>query len=754
LVALIAACGGRDSLRGGLGDDDDTLGPAGGSGGVTASTGGASGFGPTAGGTLGTGGSSSGNGGTAASGGSDAGGAQNVGGFNTIGGSPGASGFPGAGASSVAGASSGTAGFPSGTSGSGPVAGASFGGASGLGNAGASFGGSSSGGSSFGGSSVGGAGAAGFGGSGGSTGTLGEPCSTNGALACHGPAQRLRLLCDGGFWQSNGTCVESENCDQRTGVCAPIVAACEDHAPGSLICSGDNLLECGPDLVNTTLLVACEGRCKATSTSAECSAPTCGDGRVHASEECDDGDGDDTDACTNACTTAFCGDGSIYAGREACDDANQLPRDGCSVVCGADAAAIALGYAHSCGLGSSGKVQCWGNNWIGQLGVGDTVNRGFNESEMGPNLPAVALGTGKSAVALSSGADTTCAILNDGGVKCWGSNAGGQLGVGDTANRGSAPNHLGDNLPAVPLGSGRTAIQVAVGHAHACALLDDHSMKCWGYNLHGELGQEDGESRGDVLGELGDALPPIKLGTGRSALAIAAGAYHTCAVLDDFSVKCWGMGDWGQLGLGDPGDRGYASGHMGDGLPTVDLGTGRSARDIAAGEYHSCAVLDDGSVKCWGYGEYGQLGQGDTQARGDGFGLMGDALAPIQLGTGRSAKRVFAGVYKTCAILDNDSVKCWGMNYYGGLGVGDTATRGDGPNEMGDFLPAVSLGSGRTAKSLAVGDSHTCALLDNETVKCWGNNSYGQLGLGLWSTNIGDGAGEMGDNLPYVRATF
>jgi cysteine-rich repeat protein len=738
--ALIAACGGRDSLNGGLAGEISP--PVGGSAGVTAS-GAAPGVGGM-GGTGGTGGTNGGTGGTLAAGGMGFGGDFSGAGFNQSGGN---SGFGNAGAP-FAGAGFGAAGANT-SGGFGNAGGTSFGGASGFGNAGFSPGGASAAGS------AGSSGAAGSGGSGGSVGTLGDPCAVNGALACHGPAQRLRLLCDAGFWQTNGTCSESENCDQRTGVCAPIVTACKDREPASRICTGDELRECGPDLVTTSSLMVCEGRCVESSVSAECAPPACGDGKLHEGEGCDDGDTDDTDACTNACTPALCGDGSIYAGREVCDDGNLLPRDGCSVVCGSDAVAIALGYSHSCALGSTGNLQCWGYGSMGQLGLGDANARGSSEAGMGPGLPTVSLGTGKTAVAIAAAADVTCAILNDGGVKCWGANHAGGLGVGDVASRGNAMNHMGDNLPAVPLGSGRSALRVALGRSHTCALLDDHSVKCWGHNGYGQLGQGDKESRGDVTGELGDALPPIALGTGRSALAIAAGAHHTCAVLDNQTLKCWGYGYYGQLGVGSSVDRGDAADHMGDALPAADVGAGRYVKAVAAGDYHTCALLDDNSIKCFGYNGYGQLGYGDTLSRGDGNGPIGDALPSVALGSGRTAKALAAGVYSTCAILDDDSIKCWGTNSYGGLGVGDSATRGDAVNEMGDFLPRVSLGAGRTAKTVAAGSGHTCALLDNDAVKCWGANSWYQLGLGASSSDHrGDAAGEMGDDLPFVRATF
>ena len=130
--------------------------------------------------------------------------------------------------------------------------------------------------------------------------------------------------------------------------------------------------------------------------------------------------------------------------------------------------------------------------------------------------------------------------------------------------------------------------------------------------------------------------------------------------------------------------------------------------------------MDDDSVKCWGGNYNGQLGLGDTNSRGDESNEMGDNLPAVNLGTGRTAKAIATGELHTCALLDDDSVKCWGGNHRGQLGLGDTNSRGDESNEMGDNLPAVNLGTGRTAKAIATGGYHTCALLDNDSVKCWG----------------------------------
>jgi len=131
---------------------------------------------------------------------------------------------------------------------------------------------------------------------------------------------------------------------------------------------------------------------------------------------------------------------------------------------------------------------------------------------------------------------------------------------------------------------------------------------------------------------------------------------------------------------------------MGDALATVALGTGRTARAVAAAGDHSCALFDDGSLKSWGQNANGGLGLGDLVARGNMPGQMGDALPAVSLGTSHTAHAVVTGSGFTCALLDDSSVKCWGFG--GLLGLGDTTSRGGQPGDMGDSLPAVNLGTG------------------------------------------------------------
>jgi alpha-tubulin suppressor-like RCC1 family protein len=407
---------------------------------------------------------------------------------------------------------------------------------------------------------------------------------------------------------------------------------------------------------------------------------------------------------------------------------------------------------HTCARFDDGRVKCWGYNdgfFAGALGLGDTEERGDEPGEMGDALPAVGLGTDRTALAVAVGSASSCALLDDRSVKCWGNNESGQLGIGDIETRGDEPGEMDDALPAVDVGADVVVLELSVGNAHACVRLVGGSVKCWGDNASGQLGLGDTHTRGDEPGEMGDNLPTVDLGTDRTAVSLTAADRYTCARLDDASLKCWGLNSDGDLGLGDTENRGDAPGEMGDDLPALDLGTGRSVVELASDE-HNCGILDDGTLKCWGEsGTVGRLGLGDTEDRGDEPGEMGDNLPTVDLGTGRSAAAVTIGSRHSCAILDDGSVKCWGSGSVGKLGQGDGEDRGNEPGEMGDNLPVVPLGTGLTALELTAGDSYSCALLSDGSVKCWGSNFNGVLGLGDMN-NRGDEPGEMGDSLPPV----
>ncbi len=354
-----------------------------------------------------------------------------------------------------------------------------------------------------------------------------------------------------------------------------------------------------------------------------------------------------------------------------------------------------MGLQVTCLFG--GNATCWGFNAVGQLGYGDTTVR------KKPDSVPIHFGTGRIAVSMSVGNSHTCVVLDDYTLKCWGNNSAGELGNGSTSPFSS-------NAPpttAIDLGTGRTAKSVAVGGKHTCAILDDNSVKCWGLNDKGYLGY------GDTMPRNQPSSASVNLGSGLSAKSIVANSDHTCVILNNGGVKCWGDNTYGQLGDGTT-----TTNRDAPPATSIDLGSGRTAKSIAVGSAHVCAVLDNDTLKCWGNNGGGRLGYGDTTNRN-----KPDANA-IDLGTGRTAQAVSVGSSHTCAILDNGSVKCWGNNADGQLGYGDIMQR-DKPASY-----PLDLGLSRTALSVSSAANNNCVVLDNHTIKCWGYNTFGQLGYG------------------------
>lgn len=373
-----------------------------------------------------------------------------------------------------------------------------------------------------------------------------------------------------------------------------------------------------------------------------------------------------------------------------------------------------------------------------------------NSSSSGSSLPPPVDGGRLGIVRITAGTEHTCVLWSDGILKCWGGNDDGQLGLGDTAPRGQTAETKGTRLPVVNLGTGARASVVGAGGRQTCAILTTGAVKCWGHNDLGGLGQPDMDKRGDTPESMGDALEPIALGDNRSARDLGVGDFSSCALLDNGTVKCWGSNLGGELGYGDELQRGgYPADPearpLGNELPPVDVGLSniQTVRMTSAVIYqNACALAGNGSVKCWGGNNYGQLGLGDQNARGDDVNEMGGQLPSVL--TGGSVAFLALGRDATCVGLTTGQMRCWGNNDYGKLGQGDTALRGhDGNN-----LPLVNLGSSAKAISAAIYD-HACAVFDDRTLKCWGRNTDGQLGLGD-TVNRGDVAGQMGSALPTV----
>ncbi|MGZ3724875.1 MAG: hypothetical protein ACXWQQ_03715, partial [Pseudobdellovibrio sp.] len=432
------------------------------------------------------------------------------------------------------------------------------------------------------------------------------------------------------------------------------------------------------------------------------------------------------------------------------------------------------GY-HMCALYASAqysnyKVKCWGYNNSGQLGLGDTNNRGDATTELGYGLPFVDLGTNKFAKKIAVGWLHTCAILNDDSVKCWGSNTYGQLGYGNTTARGNASGQMGDNLPTVSLGTGRTAKEIYAFGYRSCAILDNNTAKCWGRNITGQLGQGNVTNYGSGAGQMGDSLPAISLGTGRTAVKLAGTESTTCALLDDGTLKCWGLGSsgnysgtnftfYGELGLETNNKTwGNAAGQMGDTLPTVNLGltAGQTITDIQGGRYTYCAVISTGAVKCWGRNTYGQLGIDSTTQKGDVAGTMGASMTSV-IGVSTGASLAMQR-YSSCIVTTAGTAKCFGRNQVGQLLQGNTTSIGTAAGQMA-AMANMNFGTGRTVKKMAGGYYFGCAILDNDRIKCWGptTGGVGSVSTGAilngttTNTNLGDAAGELGDNLPYVN---
>ena len=364
---------------------------------------------------------------------------------------------------------------------------------------------------------------------------------------------------------------------------------------------------------------------------------------------------------------------------------------------------ISGGGRHTCAVLSDGSVSCWGKNIDGQLGDG-SGGAGGVENRYSPTQTG-SLGTGRTAVSISSGSISTCAILDNGSISCWGHNGHGQLGDG---NCGSGLD-CWENLPVQTdsLGGGRTAVKLSSGLFFRCGILDEGNVSCWGIGGNGQIGDGDTTSHStptqtNNVGGLGEDA---------TAVDIASGGYHSCAILNDGNVSCWGNNFYGQLGTGESQDESSPT-------QTQSLGDNRTAVAISAGLYHTCAILDDGSVSCWGSDNDGQLGIGG------GSGDYETSPTPTaSLGVGRTAVAISSGGDHTCVILDDGSVSCWGMNNYGQLGDESVSNRHE-PTQTS------SLGSGRTAVSISAGALHTCVILDDGSVSCWGQNDDGQLGTG------------------------
>ena len=376
--------------------------------------------------------------------------------------------------------------------------------------------------------------------------------------------------------------------------------------------------------------------------------------------------------------------------------------------------------------------------------------------ELNEQIILTAGGTG-NADSIAFGLQSGCAIGATGSIKCWGNGGDGQLGLGNTQNIGDSSDETGTDLPFVNLGTNASVDKIVMGDKHSCALFTNGSVKCWGESSVLGLGYSTSDGGfGDGYLETGDTLPFLQFPTGRHATMIEAGKSHTCAVMDNDDLICWGDNSKGQLGLGDTAHRGDATSEIGNNFAVTSVPSGRTVYSMALGWDHTCVVWDNYSVSCWGGNDNGQLGLDSTTDIGDGAGEMGDSLDFLDLpGT---ASAITAGDGFTCAIVDDsgtDRAFCWGLNDFGQLGIESTTNVGDG---TGGSMSSITNADVGVVHAIDAGEDHVCAIIvvmSYKPVKCWGNGADGRLGYGSQDSR-GTGPGSstgMGNNLGYVRLT-
>ena len=386
---------------------------------------------------------------------------------------------------------------------------------------------------------------------------------------------------------------------------------------------------------------------------------------------------------------------------------------------GLGATSIDAGQTHTCAVADDGSLYCWGRGIHGEIGIGPGA------SEYGQLSPILVNISGGGLVTdVSLGVMTTCAILDDGSLYCWGYGPHGQIGDGNDLTRYTPT--------LVSLPAGRSAMAVDVGSNTVCAILDDGSMYCWGWNSHGQVG--------NACSPVNQCMPtntpsnvsfPVPYNAsfpvGWQVIAISTGEYVSCAVINGGSLYCWGSNTNGQLAE----EIGSGYGGNATSIPkAVSLPTGRVAIDVQVGGSGTvCAILDDGSLYCWGQNSEGTVGDGSTS----------DRTSPTRTMTPTSSSVSSASIGHTtaCAVMDDGSLYCWGSGQYGALGLGNNISHLT-PQMVGNDPSSYQGGNGSLVTDISVdvipmvtaGSEHTCALTYNGTVWCWGGNHMGQLGVG------------------------
>lgn len=294
-------------------------------------------------------------------------------------------------------------------------------------------------------------------------------------------------------------------------------------------------------------------------------------------------------------------------------------------------------------------------------------------------------------VAVSAGYEHACVLYSDNTVGCWGNNADGQLG----------DNSYTPRTTPVPVYNLTNVSAISAGGYHTCALITGGTVKCWGRNGNGQLGDNT---------TTGKNYPVAVLGL-TDVAAISAGANFTCALITGGTIKCWGGGLRGEMGNG--------TNNITNKVP-AQVSDITTATNISMGYYSACALLSNGAARCWGYNLRGILGNGtetNSNVPVEPQGIDGVTNIAIAIET---------EALESCAILSDHSLKCWGANSDGQIGIGTI--------NQSQLTPAIVTTAPDTpltgVESISVGNGHVCARVTGNTVKCWGKNDYGEVGDG------------------------
>ncbi len=338
---------------------------------------------------------------------------------------------------------------------------------------------------------------------------------------------------------------------------------------------------------------------------------------------------------------------------------------------------VSAGSDSTCGLLINGSAVCWGSNEYGQLG---------NSSEGGYSTTAKFVSGGYNFSKVDTGGYHACGMMANGSVLCWGRNTYGQVGDGTDGNNKNSPTFVSGTYKYVDISS---------GNLHSCGITEEGHGMCWGNNEYGQLGDGTTTNRNTPTAVSGSHL----------FIKIVAGIHHTCGIVSDGSAYCWGDNSHGQIGNGSVG---------GSATAPDEVGGGYKYSDIAVGYVHSCGLLTNGSVVCWGDNTYAQLGNGS---------VGGESSTPKFVDTDYTFVAISGGMSHTCGVMTNGSVVCWGYNYLdkGELGNGSAAATASSPVFIDDSSKYTSI------SSLAY---HSCGVHIDGSAYCWGDNEYGKLGDG------------------------